>query len=183
MLDLDRDPRLRRLFNLARRRVVAGFAVAAVTFILATPTWTTLAAGAAIALIGEALRVWAAGHLVKGREVTMSGPYRWMQHPLYVGSAVLGVGFSVIAASWVVAVIVLGYVGVMTAAAIRLETATLRDAFGETYTRYVAGEVAPAAAARRFSLRRAIANREHHAVAGFAATVAVMALKAWFAAP
>lgn len=183
MLDLDRDHGLRRLFNLARRRVVTGFAVAVVAFALATPTWTTLVAGTAIALAGEALRLWAAGHLVKGREVTTSGPYRWMQHPLYVGSGLLGVGFSVIAANWVVAVVVLGYVGAMTAAAIRLETATLRDAFGDTYERYVAGEVTPAAAGRRFSLRRAIDNREHHAVAGLFGTVAVMAVKAWLAAP
>lgn len=183
MLDLDRDHGLRRLFHLARRRVVMGFAVAAIAFTLATPTWTTLVAGTAIALAGEALRLWAAGHLVKGREVTASGPYRWMQHPLYVGSGILGVGFSVIAANWVVAVVVLGYVGVMTAAAIRLETATLRDAFGEDYARYVAGDAASAAGARRFSLRRAIDNREHHAVAGLLGTVAVMAVKAWFAAP
>ena len=137
MLDLDRNHGLRRLFHLARRRVVTGFGVAVVAFILATPTWTSLVTGTAIALAGQALRVWAAGHLVKGREVTISGPYRWMQHPLYVGSGLMAIGFSVIAASWIVAIGVLGYVGVMTAAAIRLEAATLREAFGDTHARYV----------------------------------------------
>ena len=183
MLDLDRNHGLRRLFHLARRRVVTGFGVAVVAFILATPTWTSLVTGTAIALVGQALRIWAAGHLVKGREVTMSGPYRWMQHPLYVGSGLMAIGFSVIAASWIVAIGVLGYVGVMTAAAIRLEAATLREAFGDTHAQYVAGEVTPAAGARRrFSLRRAIGNREHHSVAGVIGTVAIMALKVWFSA-
>ena len=39
---------------------------------------------------GEALRIWAAGHLEKGREVTASGPYRWTRHPLYLGSTIIG---------------------------------------------------------------------------------------------
>ena len=184
MLDLDRDRGLRRLFNVARRRVITGFAVAVVAFALATPTWTTLAAGAAIALAGEALRLWAAGHLLKGREVTMSGPYRWMQHPLYVGSGLLGVGVFRHRRQ-------LG--GCRRRAGLRRRddgggrSAWRRrlcgDAFGDTYLRYVAGDVTPAAAGRRFSLRRAIDNREHHAVGGLLGTVAVMAVKAWFAAP
>ena len=182
MLDLDRDHGLRRLFHLARRRVVTGFAVAVVAFTLATPTWMSLVIGTAIALVGQALRIWAAGHLVKGQEVTMSGPYRWMQHPLYIGSGIMAVGFSVIAVSWIVGVGVLGYVGVMTAAAIRLEAATLREAFGDTHARYVAGEVTASAGARRFSFGRAIGNREHHSAAGLIGTVAIMALKAWFGA-
>ena len=42
--------------------------------------------GGAIAC-GRAKRCgfWAAGHLHKSREVTSSGPYRWLAHPLYVG--------------------------------------------------------------------------------------------------
>ena len=43
---------------------------------LARPTPRSLAIGGAIALVGEMVRIWAAGHLEKGREVTQSGPYR-----------------------------------------------------------------------------------------------------------
>ena len=182
MLDLDREPRLRRLFNVARQRVAVGFAVAVAAFVLATPTWASIAAGTAIGLAGEALRLWAAGHLVKGRELTTSGPYRWMRHPLYVGSGILGVGFSVGAASWPAAVLVLGYLGVMTAAAIPLEEATLRDRFGEAHARYVAGEApAPAAGERRFSLRRALDNGEALAFAGLVGVVVIFAVKAGLA--
>ena len=52
-------------------------------------------AAASVALAGEALRIWAAGHLNKSREVTSSGPYRWFAHPLYVGSSVMGVGLAI----------------------------------------------------------------------------------------
>ena len=141
----------------------------------------SIAAGTAIGLAGEWLRLWAAGHLMKGRELTTSGPYRWMRHPLYVGSGMMGVGFSVAAASWLAAVLVLGYLGLMTAAAIPLEEATLRDAFGEAHARYVAGEAPPPDGARRFSLQRALDNGEPLAAAGLIGVVIILAVKAWLA--
>ena len=95
MLDLDANPWLRRLYRVARTRVTLGFLVAGIAFWLATPTWGALGAGAILSAAGEILRVWAAGHLRKGQEVTTSGPYRFVRHPLYVGSAVMGVGFAV----------------------------------------------------------------------------------------
>ena len=180
MLDLDANRSLRLLFHIARRRVAAGFVVAAVAFVLARPSWLSIAVGAPIALAGEGLRIWAAGHLVKGREVTVSGPYRLLRHPLYAGSAVMGVGFVVAAASPLAAGVVLGYLAVMIAVAVRLEEATLRADFGEDHARYVAGRAA--ASTRRFSLRRALANREHQAVLGLAVSVLVLCARAWLAA-
>ena len=179
MRDLDADPFLRFLFRIARRRVVLGFVVAAVAFAYARPSWRSLAAGVPVALLGEGLRIWAAGHLVKGREVTMSGPYRLLRHPLYAGSAVIGVGFVVAAGSPLVAGVVLGYLAVMTAAAIRLEEATLRADFGDTYARYAAGECS--APPRRFSPRRAIVNGEHLAVAGLVGAVLLLCVRVWLA--
>ena len=179
MLDLDADPFLRFLFHVARRRVVAGFVVAAVAFAGARPCWSSLAAGVPIALVGEGLRLWAAGHLVKGREVTASGPYRLMRHPLYVGSAIIGAGFVVAAASPLVAGVVPAYLAVMLAAAIRLEEATLRADFGDAYARYAAGELEPPR--RRFSVRRATGNGEHLALLGLAAAVALLCAKVWLA--
>lgn len=180
MLDLDANRSLRLLFHIARRRVAAGFVVAAVAFVFARPSWLSIAVGAPIALAGEGLRIWAAGHLVKGREVTVSGPYRLLRHPLYAGSAVMGVGFVVAAASPLAAGVVLGYLAVMIAVAVRLEEATLRADFGEDHARYVAGRAA--ASTRRFSPRRALANREHQAVLGLAVSVLVLCAKAWLAA-
>ena len=179
MLDLDADPALRRLFRFARLRVTLGFPVAAVAFYLARPTWTWVGVGALVAALGEGLRVWAAGHLEKGREITRSGPYRLTRHPLYVGSAVIGVGFVIASASLVVTLIVLGYLAVMLLAAARLEEATLRDRFGEQYDQYVAGALR--APQRSFTVSRAVANGEHHALLGFMAALAILGLKAWYA--
>ena len=73
------------------------------------PTRDSLALGAAIGVLGEAIRIWAAGHLEKSREVTSSGPYRFTRHPLYLGSSIMALGIAVGCRSIVVAALVLLY--------------------------------------------------------------------------
>src|SRR5688572_4885327 len=84
--------------RLARWRVPLGFFCGVAVLYLALPTSTSLAIGGAIALVGELVRIWAAGHLEKGREVTQSGPYRFTRHPLYAGSAIVAIGAAVASA-------------------------------------------------------------------------------------
>jgi protein-S-isoprenylcysteine O-methyltransferase Ste14 len=161
--------------RLARKRVPLGFVAAVVTLVLARPTWITLRAGLVVALIGECIRIWAAGHLEKGREVTRSGPYRFASHPLYVGSTVIAGGIAMAARSLAAAIVIACYMAATIVAAIRTEERELRQAFGSTYDDYQASRAAPMV--RRFSLRRAINNREHRAVAGLLAGFALLAIK------
>jgi protein-S-isoprenylcysteine O-methyltransferase Ste14 len=164
------------LRKLARLRVPLGFAFFAVAFWLASPTSTTLVAGAAIALVGQALRVWAAGHIEKGREVTRSGPYRLMRHPLYVGSAILGLGFSVAAWSFGTVMLVMTYFLVTYMAAVRTEEATLDARFAGEYSAYREGRAEETA--RRFSAQRAFgSNREYRSVAGLVGVFALLWLR------
>lgn len=160
---------------LVRRRVTLGFLTGAVVLFLAQPTWTSWMAGLVVAALGESLRVWAAGHLEKSREVTRSGPYRLMRHPLYVGSTVIAAGVAIASASLVVAAAAALYVGTTIPAAMRAESAFLRRTFAEDYTRWERGD--DEAAARRFSLARARRNREHRTVAGLVAGFALLALR------
>jgi protein-S-isoprenylcysteine O-methyltransferase Ste14 len=120
---------------LARWRVFLGFVFAAIVLWLATPGPRTFAAGAAIAILGEALRLWAAGHLEKSKEVTQSGPYRYTRHPLYLGSSLIGDAY---------------------------------DAYAEKRAARVE---------RSFSWARALRNREHHAILGLIAGLALLAVK------
>ena len=80
---------------LARLRVALGWVFGVLVIVLAQPTGASIAIGMSIAAAGEAVRVWAAGHLNKSREVTSSGPYRWVGHPLYLGSTVMGIGLAI----------------------------------------------------------------------------------------
>jgi protein-S-isoprenylcysteine O-methyltransferase Ste14 len=164
--------------RLARLRVPLGFVFGACVLYVAEPTWRTLAIGACIGVLGESIRVWAAGHLEKSREVTRSGPYRYTRHPLYVGSSIMAAGVAVGSGSWIVAVLVALYMGSTIAAAVRTEEAFLRSRFGDEYLAY-AERRAPEMT-RRFSLERAWRNKEYRAVTGLAIAIAVLALKAAF---
>ena len=158
---------------LTRFRVGLGFALAGIVLLLAQPTWDSWRLGLAVALAGEALRLWAAGHLEKSREVTTSGPYRYTRHPLYLGSTLIGVGLAIAAFHWAVAVMMLLYLGTTLTAARRSEEAHLREKFGDAYDAYAERRAAPMA--RRFSWARARYNREHHTMAGLAAGFTVLA--------
>ncbi len=167
--------------RLARLRVPLGFVFGALVLWLAAPTPRSLAVGAAIAAVGEAMRIWAAGHLNKSREVTSSGPYRWFAHPLYVGSSIMGAGLAVASGSPIVAGLIVTYLGVTLTAAIKSEEAFLRQKFGDRYDRYRRGAGGDAEAARRrFSLRQALANREYRALVGLALAILLLTWKATY---
>jgi protein-S-isoprenylcysteine O-methyltransferase Ste14 len=171
--------------TLARFRVALGFVFGVLVLILAQPTAKSLVIGMSIAAIGEAFRVWAAGHLRKSREVTVSGPYRWVAHPLYVGSSIMGVGLAIASASILVGALIGLYLVATLTAAMKNEEAYLRRAFGEQYDLYRSGVEAKrrersAASMRRFSLQQAIDNREYRAIAGLGAAILLLIWKATY---
>jgi protein-S-isoprenylcysteine O-methyltransferase Ste14 len=169
---------------LARLRVALGWVFGVLVIVLAQPTGRTIAIGMSIAALGEAIRFWAAGHLNKSREVTSSGPYRWIGHPLYLGSTVMGIGLAVACASAAVAVLIGTYLATTLTAAIKSEEAYLRRAFGEQYDLYRSGVAEKrrrkAASGRRFSVQQAIANREYRAVVGLIVAILMLILKATY---
>lgn len=78
-----KKPTLRRL---------AVYAVAVLVLVLARPTPRLYAIGCGLALLGEALRLWACGHLRKNQAVIRSGPYSHVKNPLYLGTFLITVG-------------------------------------------------------------------------------------------
>ena len=120
-----------------RWRVPLGFVCAAIFFLLSRPRPLTLAIGAGIAVPGLILRAWATGHLRKNDALAVTGPYAYTRNPLYLGSFLIGVGFTIASGRFVLgfvfAALFLGiYVPVM-----RVESATLAELFGESYERYL----------------------------------------------
>lgn len=160
---------------IARRRVPLGFGAAVVALVFARPTWSSWLIGLAVALIGEGIRLWAAGHLEKSREVTQSGPYRWARHPLYVGSSLIALGVIVAARHPGVTIVTIVYMVTTLTAAVRTEEAFLRAAFGDAYDRYRTAAGLPVT--RRFSVARVRRNREHRAACGLLAGFGLLALK------
>jgi protein-S-isoprenylcysteine O-methyltransferase Ste14 len=160
---------------LARWRVFLGFVFAAVALWLATPTPMSLVIGAAVSVLGESIRLWAAGHLEKSKEVTRSGPYQFTRHPLYLGSSLIGIGFAIASNHLVVVIIVVAYLVLTLTAAMRSEEAHLREKFGDDYVAYMERRSTPMK--RPFSWERALHNREHHTIAGLAGAMLILAVK------
>jgi protein-S-isoprenylcysteine O-methyltransferase Ste14 len=163
---------------LARYRVALGGVMALVALGLARPTAQSLAIGAVFVSLGLALRIWAAGHVEKSREVTTSGPYRFTRHPLYLGSTVLGIGVALAANHLWLGLAVIVYLAATLGAAIVAEEAHLREKFGDAYDAYAHKRMPPSD--RRFGWARVLHNREHHAVAGALAGLSLLALKVWY---
>ena len=83
------------------------------------------------------MRAWSTGHLRKNDALAVTGPYAYTRNPLYLGSFLIGVGFTIASGRFVLGIIFaalfLGiYVPVM-----RVESATLAELFGERYQRYL----------------------------------------------
>jgi protein-S-isoprenylcysteine O-methyltransferase Ste14 len=117
----------------SRLRVPFGYLLAILVVALAHPTPATLAVGGAIAAAGEAIRLWASGHIEKTRSLATGGPYAHTRNPLYFGSLLMAAGVAVgTAAPWA-ALAVAVYFAAFYPSVIREEAAFLRSRFGEAY--------------------------------------------------
>jgi protein-S-isoprenylcysteine O-methyltransferase Ste14 len=122
------------------RRWLPAYLAAAALLVLARPRPATLAAGIALVALGALLRVWSAGHLVKTRSLTRSGPYAYLRHPLYAGTLLIGMGFSLAAggpaAPAAAAVLLALFFGYYLPYKERIESARLERRYGDSYRLY-----------------------------------------------
>ena len=172
-----------------RWRVPLGFACAALFFLLAQARPLTLIVGGLVALPGLALRAWATGHLRKNDALATTGPYAYTRNPLYLGSFVIGLGFTIAAGRVILglvsAVLFLGiYVPVM-----RVEAKTLDDLFGQDYQDYAAAVPLflprvtahkTRAAATKFDPALYRRYREHRATIGLVVAWLLLAIRGHF---
>lgn len=170
--------------RIARRiRVPLGFVFAALYLWLAAPTWLSLTAGTVVLLPGLLLRTLASGHVRKNAVLTTTGPYAYTRNPLYLGSMIIGVGFTVASQSlWVL--IALGVMFVLIyVPVVRSEEAYLRTNFPEygDYARRVPRFLPrlrnPLGQEGEFSMELYCRHREYNAVLGTVAMVAALILK------
>jgi protein-S-isoprenylcysteine O-methyltransferase Ste14 len=153
--------------RLSRLRVPAGWLAGGLLLALARPSPATLLIGAALAAAGEAVRLWASGHIEKTRRLATGGPYAHTRNPLYVGSALLGLGLAAASASPWVLLAVAAYFAAFYPPVIREESRFLREKFGAEYAAWA--EAVPVFLPRpspggprgsRFDWARVRANRE-----------------------
>ena len=79
----------------ARLRVPSGFLIV-VVFAWFSQSHAALDGGRVpIALLGLALRAWAAGCLAKNQQLAIGGPYAYTRNPLYIGTLLVAAGLAV----------------------------------------------------------------------------------------
>jgi len=174
-----------------RWRVPLGFLCAALFLLLARPRLWTLAAGGAVALCGLLLRAWSAGHIRKNDRLATSGPYAYTRNPLYLGSFIMGLGFTFAAGQWwpvLVGLFMALFLGIYLPV-MRVESQTLAGLFGEEYERYArhvplflprpTAYRAGAHGDAKFDASLYLRYREYRAALGLLAAWGLLACKAW----
>ncbi len=168
--------------TIARLRVPSGWLLGLLALWMAEPTGGYLLAGVLVAAMGEALRLWASGYLDKDRRLATEGPYAWTRNPLYFGSLLVGLGFTVATGKMVL----LAALGALAAAiylpVMKREAARLEAAFPSDYPPYASRVPllvprVPRANGRdgaSFSWSQVFANREPVTVAGIVLVAAIL---------
>jgi protein-S-isoprenylcysteine O-methyltransferase Ste14 len=178
-------------------RLVALFAVVVALVYFAHPTVVSVAIGFVFVALGESVRFWSSGLLLKTKELMTAGPYRYTRNPLYLGRFLIltGVIIMVNLPDYMSLIgLVIGwawFLGVYMRRKERVEPARLRQEHGEAYDRYFKAvpalfptftpyaDYTPAA----WSAQRMKRNREYWMVIGLLAVSAYLLWKALTATP
>lgn len=173
--------------RIARRiRVPLGFVFAAVFLWLARPTPLYLALSLLLVAPGVLLRGYASGYVKKNAELTTTGPYAHTRNPLYLGSILIAVGFSLAARSFWIALVLVALFLAIYLPVIRSEEQYLRSVFPgfDDYAARVPRLIPRLTPARQataepgaFSSALYRKHREYNALIGAACMYAALILK------
>ena len=186
-----------RVKNL-RLRFLPFYVLGIVLLVTVRPGWTEYAVGLAAVVVGAALRTWGAGHLVKTTRLTITGPYAWLRHPLYLGTLLAGSGIAIMVGGWAAALLLAAFLPWFFLSYFprkeRTESARLEEIYGEAFARYRAevpalvprlGSWSPsdvtlarADGDRRWSLARYSENNELGTLLGLAACALAFGVRA-----
>src|SRR5215813_9537960 len=79
---------------------------------------------------------WPAGHIRKNAQLATSGPYAFTRNPLYFGSFLLGLGFTIASGRWLLAVLFAAlFIGIYLPV-MRVEASTMAQLFGSEFENY-----------------------------------------------
>ena len=173
-----------------RWRVPLGFVCAFIFIALAKPTPRTLLLGAAVSLVGLATRAWASGHIRKNAELAISGPYAHTRNPLYLGSFLIGLGFTIASGRVVLALLFAALFLGIYFPVMRVEAITLAELFGSKYDSYKRSvplffpRLTPyrreETSAAKFDTSLYLRYREYRAALGFVAAWGLLLIRTYY---
>ncbi|MBA3632140.1 MAG: isoprenylcysteine carboxylmethyltransferase family protein [Acidobacteria bacterium] len=173
--------------SIQRFRVPLGFLFAAVFLYFAEPKMLFLVIGGVIAVVGILIRAWASGHIRKNQNLAVSGPYAYTRNPLYLGSFILGLGFTIASGVWWLGFIFIALFLGIYLPVMRVEAKDLTKLFGADYEEY-AGKVplffpritVYKASDAKFDMNLYLHYREYRAALGLIFAWSVLLVKAIF---
>jgi protein-S-isoprenylcysteine O-methyltransferase Ste14 len=166
-----------------KTRVPVGTVVGIVFLMLMRPSARSLWIGGVIAWAGALLRLWAAGHIEKGRVLTQGGPYALTRNPLYLGSFVMALGIIIAGQGYWLLILFMGFFAAFYFPVMKAEEQELLNGYGERFVEYSKRVPLFIPDFRKnghhsstFLWSRVIRNREHRTMAGFLLAEAVLVL-------
>ena len=188
-----------------RNRIQIAIAFCLLVLAFARPSQTTILYGLIAVVLGEGVRIWAAGHLRKalvprdgrpewivqgqeGRPLTTSGPYAYTRNPLYLGNFLIGLGLSIGTGRWFIVAIFLVFFLLVYREAVLQEEEYLRSRFGDAYQEYACRvprflpRLRPDSnqSQARFSWRQVMRNDEYQAWAAIVLVLIVLEVLAFY---
>lgn len=123
--------------NIRKIRRIPLFIGAILLVIFAKPNFAGILVGGVLILFGEAIRIWAAGHLQKNEVLTVTGPYAYVKNPLYIGSILISTGFCILADNiYLLAAVTFMFCFHYIPYKMKIEGGRLRKIFGSRYDDY-----------------------------------------------
>ncbi len=167
-----------------RLRVPVGTLLGVIFLVLMHPSMRSLWIGGIVTLAGALIRVWAAGHIDKGRTLAQCGPYALTRNPLYLGSFLMALGIlSAGQGYWLLIPFGLFFIGFYYPV-MKAEEQELLQGHGEAFVAY--SRAVPlffpvfrgtAGGASSFCWSRVLKNREHRTLMGLMLAEAILVLK------
>ena len=167
-----------------KTRVPAGTVLGILFLLFMHPSIRSLGIGAAITLPGCLLRFWAAGHIDKGKALTMGGPYARTRNPLYLGSFIMALGIILGGQGYWLLPLFGAFFAGFYIPVMKAEADYLLGVYGQEFVEYAKRVPVffptfqkAGAGASTFRWSRVKQNREHRNVIGLFVAEAILILK------
>lgn len=158
-----------------KTRVPAGTVLGVAFLLLLHPSSRSLVIGGSIALVGALLRIWAAGHIEKGRVLTQGGPYAFTRNPLYLGSFIMALGIIIAGQGYWLLIAFGAFFALFYYPVMKAEENELLQSHGREFTEYAARVPrffprlpGDCRGSSTFLWSRVLRNREHRTFMGLA---------------
>lgn len=168
-------------------RIQSGYLISILFIILSEYKKEYFLSGLIVVGLGLMYRLWASGYISKNRALIIGGPYLLSRHPLYFGSFLMGLGFSLICGKIILLFVFIIFFLIAYFPLMKDEEKKLVDIFGAEYSNYMKNVPmffpfgsSISASSFLFKWELVLKNKEYQAWLGFLIFLVLLLLKFYF---